>query len=81
MQTYEIQVAGGRKAVNAIRWELFVFNDVREATRRRQSCLWRSARVVTAPASTRQLRRVPFAHSALALSSRHDDRRAGSPLP
>src|SRR6266446_4365190 len=30
MQTYEIQVAGGRKAVNAIRWELFVFDDVRD---------------------------------------------------
>jgi hypothetical protein len=30
MQTYEIQVAGGREAVNAIRWELFVFDDVRD---------------------------------------------------
>ncbi|MEA2396857.1 MAG: hypothetical protein QOK25_413 [Thermoleophilaceae bacterium] len=30
MQTYEIQVAGGRKAVDAIRWELFLFEDVRD---------------------------------------------------
>ena len=30
MQTYEIQVAGGRNAINAIRWELFVFEEVRE---------------------------------------------------
>ena len=30
MQTYEIQVSGGRNAVNAIRWELFLFEDVHD---------------------------------------------------
>lgn len=39
MQTYEILVAGGRKAVDAIRWELFLFEDVRDvlATNRSDS--------------------------------------------
>ena len=30
MKTYEMHIAGGREAVNAIRWELFVFRDVRD---------------------------------------------------
>jgi hypothetical protein len=30
MHTYEIRVSGGGEMVSAIRWELFVFHDVRD---------------------------------------------------